>query len=60
MLFHNSLNIHNLRMRSESSQRKSKEPKTLKGIWIKKGFEKIVDLERELRKTRLEIQNQLP
>lgn len=44
---------------SQSRQKKDKEPKTLKGIWAKKGFEKIVDLEGEIRKTRIEIQNQL-
>jgi hypothetical protein len=44
---------------SQSPQKKDKEPKTLKGIWANKGFEKIVDLEGEIRKTREEIQNQL-
>jgi hypothetical protein len=44
---------------SQSPQKKEKEPKTLKGIWAKKGFEKIVDPEGEIRKARVDIQNQI-
>ena len=36
-----------------------KEPKTLKGIWANKGFEKIVDLEDAIRKMRIELGNQI-
>ena len=38
---------------------KQKEPKTLGGIWKNKGFEKIKDLDREIRNLRKELGNQI-
>jgi hypothetical protein len=38
---------------------KQKEPKTLAGIWKNKGFEKIKDLDSEIRNLRKELDNQI-
>jgi hypothetical protein len=38
---------------------KQKEPKTLAGIWKNKGFEKIKDLDGEIRNLRKELGNQI-
>ena len=38
---------------------KPKEPKTLAGIWKNKGFEKIKDLDREIKSLRKELGNQI-
>lgn len=44
---------------SQFNIKKPKEPKSLKGIWAKKGFEKIIDLEAELLEVRKELDTQL-
>jgi hypothetical protein len=44
---------------SQSQSKKVKEPKTLKGIWANKGFEKLVDLESEIKNIRKELSNQV-
>jgi hypothetical protein len=44
---------------AQTHRKKEIEPKTLKGIWAKKGFERIVDLEKEIQKTRRTIQSQI-
>jgi hypothetical protein len=44
---------------SETPKKKVKEPVSLKGIWKNKGFEKVVDLENEIRSSRKEMGNQL-
>lgn len=41
------------------SQKKEKEPETLAGIWKNKGFEKIKDLDREIKSLRKELGNQI-
>ena len=38
---------------------KGKEPKTLAGIWKDKGFEKIKNLEGEIKSLRKELSNQI-
>lgn len=38
---------------------KKREPKTLAGIWKNKGFEKIANLDEEIRKLRQELGNQI-
>jgi len=38
---------------------KEKEPKTLAGIWKDKGFEKIADVDREIKKLRAKIGNRI-
>lgn len=38
---------------------KQKEPKTLAGIWKNKGFEKIKDLDSEIKSLRKELGNQI-
>ncbi len=40
-------------------KKKTEEPKTLGGIWENKGFEKIVDIENEIKMLRKEIGDQL-
>jgi hypothetical protein len=44
---------------SQFNVKKPKEPKSLKGIWAKKGFEKIIDLEAEILEVRKELDAQL-
>lgn len=44
---------------SQFNVKKPKEPKSLKGIWAKKGFEKIIDLEAEIHEIRKELNTQL-
>lgn len=39
----------------QAPSKKNKEPRTLKGIWAGKGFEKILSLEEEIKDTRKEI-----
>ena len=39
--------------------RKQKEPKTLAGIWKNKGFEKIKDLDGEIKSLRKKLGNQI-
>lgn len=41
------------------SRKKEKEPKTLAGIWKNKGFEKIKDLDEEIKSLRKELGNQI-
>ena len=38
---------------------KAKQPQTLKGIWANKGFEKIIDIEREISSSRIELGQQI-
>lgn len=38
---------------------KVKQPQTLKGIWANKGFEKILDIEREISLSRIELGQQI-
>lgn len=38
---------------------RTKEPKTLGGIWKNKGFEKITNLDEEISKIRKELGNQI-
>jgi hypothetical protein len=38
---------------------RKREPKTLAGIWKNKGFEKIANLDEEIRKLRQELGNQI-
>jgi hypothetical protein len=40
-------------------KKKVEEPKTLGGIWENKGFEKIVDIEDEIKTLRKELGHQL-
>jgi len=44
--------------RIETGRRK-KEPATLAGIWKDKGFDKIHDLDKEIKKMRKELSNQI-
>jgi hypothetical protein len=39
--------------------KRKREPKTLAGIWKNKGFEKIANLDEEIRKLRQELGNQI-
>jgi hypothetical protein len=41
------------------STSKQKEPKILAGIWKNKGFEKIKDLDKEIKNLRKELGNQM-
>ena len=38
---------------------RTKQPQTLKGIWANKGFEKIIDIEREISSSRMELGQQI-
>ena len=40
---------------SRKPARRKKEPKTLRGIWAEKGFEKIINLEAEIKSGRKEL-----
>ncbi len=41
------------------TDRRVKEPKTLGGVWKNRGFEKIKNLDEEIRKLRNELGNQI-
>ncbi len=41
------------------SQTENKMPTNLKGIWKNKGFEKIIDLESEIKSVRKELENSI-
>ncbi|HLP46181.1 MAG TPA: hypothetical protein VK186_27685 [Candidatus Deferrimicrobium sp.] len=49
ILFQSKIGINN----------RKREPKTLAGIWKNKGFEKIDNLDEEIRKLRQELGNQI-
>lgn len=38
---------------------KAKPPRTLKGIWANKGFEKIIDTEKEIASSRVDLGKQI-
>jgi predicted site-specific integrase-resolvase len=40
-------------------QTENKMPTSLKGIWKNKGFEKIIDLESEIKSVRKELENSI-
>ncbi|MCX6579218.1 MAG: hypothetical protein NT166_03455 [Candidatus Aminicenantes bacterium] len=42
-----------------SMNKRKREPKTLAGIWKNKGFEKIANLDEEIRNLRRELGNQI-
>ena len=48
--------LKSLRFKKKS---KAKQLQTLKGIWANKGFEKIIDIEREISSSRIELGQQL-